>query len=155
MIEIKLAAEKDRQGFENLAAERDKEIRQRRAKNYWGKKFTKLVMEKRLVISLDKGKPSGFLYFTFEFIDYPAAYVELIFVSKKSRRKGSALYLLNRFERLASENGFVNVFSSTNPSNRISLKLHKKLGYKECGFIYGIENRRSKEIFLSKELKKT
>jgi hypothetical protein len=89
---------------------------------YWSRKFDKLVHEKRLILGLIDKKPVGFLHYTLELMDYPAAYVEL-------------------------------VFSSTNPSNEISMKMHSKLGYRKCGFINGIEDPKSREIFFFKNLK--
>lgn len=153
MIEARLASWKDRKAFAGLAAERDAEIKKKERKEYWERKFTKLAKGKRLLLALDRGKPSGFLYFTLEFIDYPAPYIELLFVTKKSRRKGTASRLVRKFEHIASVKGFDKIFSSTNPDNKISLRLHKKLGYKKCGYIDGIETPTSREIFLSKNLK--
>ena len=106
-----------------------------------------------MLIAFIADQPVGFLYFTLDFMDYTAAYIELIFVSSKSRRLGAAKKLLDKAEEIIMKAGYSKVFSSTNPDNKISLKMHKKLGYKRCGFIDGIETPTSKEIFFSKELK--
>ena len=162
-IEIRVAKKSDKKAFVQLALERDAGLLDvsrcyrpyREAignPKYWGHKFDKLVKEKRLMLAYFNKKPVGLLHFTLDFIDYPAAYVELVFVSKKSRKLGIARRLFEEAEKMIAAKGYPKIFSSTNPSNKISLKVHKKMGYKRCGFINGIETPTSKEIFFSKAL---
>lgn len=66
-------------------------------------------------------------------MDYPAAYIELAFVSKKSRRLGVAKELFESAEKIIRKKGYAKIFSSTNHDNKISLNIHKKFGYKRCG----------------------
>ena len=162
-IEIRLAKKSDKNSFVKLALERDAGLHdvnncykpyKKSIGNplYWSHKFDDLIKEKRLILACTNKKPVGLLHFTLNFIDYPVAYVELVFVSKTSRRLGIAKKLFNRAEKMIKTKGYAKIFSSTNPSNRISLEMHKKLGYKRCGSIYGIETPTSREIFVYKNL---
>lgn len=163
-IEVRLAKKSDKKAFVKLALERDSglhdvsscyEVYRKAIGNpiYWGKKFDNLVREKRLLLAFIDRKSMGLLHYTPEFIDYPAAYVELVFVSKASRRLGIAKRLFSEAEKSLKAEGYSKIFSSSNPSNKTSLKMHKKLGYRRCGSIYGIETPTSREIFFSKDLK--
>lgn|SRR3989338_6345486 len=165
-IEVRLAKKSDKKVFVRLALERDSDINELSVRYYppfrnsignpvyWNEKFDKLVASNRLFLACIDKKPVGFVHFALDFIDYPAAYIELIFVSKTSRRLGIAKQLLAKAEKAVSVRGYTKVFSSTNPDNPISLKMHKKLGYKRCGSIYGIETPTSREIFVFKNLQR-
>ena len=163
-IEVRLAQKPDRKAFVNLALERDRGLQDVRScydiyrkaignPSYWNRKFDKLIGEKRLLLAFMDKKPAGLLHFTPNFIDYPAAYVELVFVSKSSRKLGIAARLFKEAEKMIAAKGYQKMFSSTNPSNRISLKMHRRFGYNRCGSIYGIETPTSREIFFFKSLK--
>src|SRR3989338_1593645 len=162
-IDVRLAKKSDKKAFVRLALERDAGMNDvsscykpyRKAignSKYWARKFDKLVKEKRLLLECIDGKVVGLLQFSLDFIHYPAAYVELVFVSKSNRKHGIAKQLFSRAERIIAVKGYSKIFSSTNPSNRISLRMHKKLGYRRCGSIYGIETPSSREIFVFKNL---
>ncbi|MBI4170108.1 MAG: GNAT family N-acetyltransferase [Candidatus Aenigmarchaeota archaeon] len=159
-----MAKKSDKKSFIRLALERDVGLRDvsnsyklyRQAignPKYWATKFDELVKEKRLLLVRIDGKPNGFFYFSLDFIGHPSAYVELVFVSKVNRNLGIARQLFAKVEKIAAAEGYSKIFSSTNPSNRISLNMHRKFGYKRCGSIYGIETPTSREIFFSKTLK--
>ncbi|MFA4820135.1 MAG: GNAT family N-acetyltransferase [Candidatus Aenigmatarchaeota archaeon] len=164
-IEVHLARKPDKRAFVRLALERDAGLQDvsscykpyRKAignPEYWGRKFDKLIKEKRLLLACIDGKLLGLLHFTLDFIDYPAAYVELVFVSKINRNLGIARQLFSEAEKMAAAEGYSKIFSSTNPSNRISLNMHKAFGYRRCGSIYGIETPTSREIFVFKNLQR-
>ncbi len=163
-MQIRLAKKSDKNEFLELALERDAGLNSSSHYyppfrkiigniSYWNHKFADLVASRSLLLAFVDGKPAGFLYFTAAFIDYPAAYVELVFVSKSVRKLGVAKKLFDSVEKIVAKLGHAKIFSSTNPDNAISLKMHRKLGYKKCGLIDGIETPTSREIFLSKSLK--
>lgn len=95
-ITVRIAKTSDKKKFVELALERDKgawtassnlyKPFQKTIGNpkYWENKFNELVKSKRMLIATIGKIPVGFLHFSLEFIDYPTAYIELIFVSKKT-----------------------------------------------------------------------
>ena len=162
---LTIAKKSDKKAFVRLALERDAGLNDvsscympyKKAignPEYWGKKFDELVKGKRLLLACIEGKPVGLLHFTLDFIDYPAAYVELVFVSKANRNLGVARQLFSKAEKMVATKGYSKIFSSTNPSNRTSLNMHKAFGYRRCGSIYGIETPTSREMFVFKNLQR-
>lgn len=115
-IEVRLAKASDKKEFLELALERDADLDLSSHYypsfrkiigngSYWNHKFADLVKSRRLLLSFVDKQPAGFLYFTTAFIDYPAAYIELVFVSKSARKLGVARKMFGKTERIVAKLG--------------------------------------------------
>ena len=106
------------------------------------KKFLRLALERDAGLNL-----SSHYYPPFRKIIGKARYRNRKFDDLVEAKK-----LFAKAEEITASYGHQKIFSSTNPDNIISLKMHKKMGYRRCGFINGIETPTSRELFLSKNL---
>jgi ribosomal protein S18 acetylase RimI-like enzyme len=73
-------------------------------------------------------------------------------VDKKYRRRGFATTLMKAYESQARKRHRRRIFSSVEPGRTASLKLHRKLGYKRCGFIDNLWEDGKRDLFFSKKL---
>lgn len=146
---VRKALAKDIKELVILARERDSGIKKPERRAYWNKKFKDLVKNKRILVADNDGSLSGFMYFSYAFLDYPAIYIELLFVTKSSRRQNVASMLIKSAEKIASKRK-VNLWSSTDHDNVPSIKLHKKLGFKQAGYVKKPFPGEEKELFFCK-----
>jgi ribosomal protein S18 acetylase RimI-like enzyme len=79
-------------------------------------------------------------------------YAVFLMVDKKYRRRGFATTLMKAYESQARKRHRRRIFSSVEPGRTASLKLHRKLGYKRCGFIDNLWEDGKRDLFFSKKL---
>lgn len=115
------------------------------------KYFQEKVKKKEGYVAIENKKIAGILAFTKIFFD-EADYLDEVIVVKKFRNRGIASTLIKKFEENAKKRKSRRIFSSTEPTNKISIKMHKKLDYKRAGYIDDMWKEREKQIIFSKKL---
>lgn len=150
-LQIRYAKEEDKSGFIKLALERKKAINAKQGRIFWINLFNQLSKNKKLLIARNKTEVTGFLYYDY-FLSTKYPYIELIWVSFEHRKEGIARALFEKMEKITLKQKQHKLISSTDFDNYVSLKMHKTLGFKECGYIKNLGKLGEKEIFLYKEL---
>lgn len=135
-------------GFLTLVKERDLLHRKKERMSYWNKKFKELVSTKHLLMTYDKNMAVGFLYYSEDIGPFDGPYIELVYVKKDHRKMGVAKSLFIYLEKISKKKGYKILVSSTETTNKISIKMHKFLKFKQCGYF----NKKPKEIFFCKNL---
>ena len=116
------------------------------------KKYFELqVKNKEIFVAVEKKEIIGILGFSKRFFE-KSDFLEEIIVHEKYRKKGIGKKLMKKFEADAKKRKTRRVFSSIEPKNKMSIKMHKKLGYKKSGHIKHIWKEGQKELILSKKL---
>jgi ribosomal protein S18 acetylase RimI-like enzyme len=106
------------------------------------------IENKECIIVAGKKDVQGVLMYARDFSHY-ANYIEDLAVSKKHRRKGIASTLLARFLEISKKEQPKKqkyVLSSTDVTNKASIKLHSKLGFEKIGKIKALHYGKD-EIF--------
>lgn len=114
------------------------------------KYFIEKIENKEIFVAFEKNFPIGIISFTKGWWR-GADYIDEIVVDEKHRGKGIAKKLVLFFEQDAKKRKARRIFSSTQPSNKISVKMQQKLGYKRCGYVNDMFEEGQKEIIFSKE----
>ncbi len=94
------------------------------------------IKNKTCLIAIEK-EIVGILIYVKAYSHY-ANYIEDLIVSRKIRGKGIARKLIKKFLEISKKETPKNqryALSSTDTSNKISIKMHKNLGFKEIGKI--------------------
>jgi len=115
--------------------------------DYLGKR----LKNDEILVAREDGKAVGFLAFFKEYFSQ-SDYNQFIMVDESYQRKGVATRLMNEFERQANKRGCRRIYSSVEPWNRASIRMHKKLGYARCGYVDHIWNEGIRDLFYSKKL---
>src|SRR3989344_1277170 len=116
----------------------------RRVKNY----FLEKIKNKEIFVVFENDFPIGIISFTKSWWR-GADYIDEIVVDEKGRGKVVAKKLVIVFEQDAKKRKARRIFSSTQSSNRISIKMQQKLRYKNCGYIDDMFEEEQKEIIFS------
>ncbi|MEI2663161.1 GNAT family N-acetyltransferase [Rossellomorea sp. LJF3] len=93
------------------------------------------IREQGCLVVISEGKAMGFLLFNTQFFEN--AFVSLIIISPKERRKGYASSLLKYFEKISPTE---KIFSSTNQSNFEMQKVFQMNGYTPSGMIENLDS---------------
>ena len=120
--------------------------------------FVKKYLDTRLrngeiLVVKENAKTVGVLTFFKEYFQQ-SDYNQFIMVSERYHRRGIATLLMKEFERQAAKRKCRRIYSSVQPWNSASIKMHKKLGYQKCGYIDHIWNEGLRDVFFSKKLAK-
>ena len=105
-------------------------------------------------VAVENGKVVGVLMYTRDFSHY-ANYIEDIAVAKVQRRKGIAKKLLQKFidvSRKETPKKQKYALSSTETSNKVSIKMHLNFGFSEIGRMKG-QHFGKDEIFFAYNLR--
>lgn len=116
------------------------------------KYFQGKVKSKEGFVAIENNKIVGILGFTKRYFK-DSDYLDEVIVDKKYRKKGIASALVKKLELNAKKRKSRRIFSSTESKNKISLKFHKKLGYKKVGYVDHMWKENKKEIIFSKRLR--
>lgn len=119
----------------------------KRVKDY----FTNKIDNKEIFIAVEKNVIVGIISFTKGWWR-GADYIDEVVVDKYYRGKGIAKRLIIILEQDAKKRKVRRIFSSTQPSNKISIKMQQKLKYKKCGYIDNMFEEEKREIIFSKKI---
>jgi len=119
-------------------------------------KIARVYLEERLgrneiLVMDDKMKLAGFLTFSKNYF-LNSDYNQFVMVDGKHRRKGVAASLMMEFEEQARKRKCRRIFSSSEPWNKASIRMHRKLGYARCGYVDNIWAEGKRDLFFSKKL---
>jgi len=73
-----------------------------------------------------------------------------IFVKDKYRRIGLATRLLKKATKIAKEQGFKEIMSDCDVSNKVAISFHLRNGFKKCGYIKNYWDNDSSYFFSKK-----
>lgn len=129
-------------------------------RSIWPEDKEKLVMEyfkekikkKEILVAIDNNKLVGILGYAKFFWD-KIDFIDEVIIDNKYRRKKIAIALIKRLEKESKKRKARRIFSTTEIWNKISIKMHKRLGYKRCGYVDNMWEEGVREIMLSKKIK--
>lgn len=121
-------------------------------------RFVRKYMNERtsngeLLVAEEAGKVVGFLAFKKDYF-HEADYNQIVIVSREHRRKGIATELMKQFELQARSRKRMRIYSSAEPWNKESFRMHKKLGYERCGYLDHIWGEGKRDVFFTKVIGK-
>ena len=119
----------------------------KRVKNYF---FSK-IKAKEVFIAVEDNKIIGILSFTKSWWK-GADYLDEVVVHKNYRGRGIAAKLMLAFEKDAKRRKARRIFSSTQPLNRVSIKLQQKAGFRRCGYVDDMFEEGQRELIFSKKI---
>lgn len=90
------------------------------------------ILEKRCLIVIVDNRVIAFLVWGSL---WNKIHLEDIFVDTNFRRRGLAMALVERAIAIAKKQGYREVMSDCDTSNTVSVKFHKRLGFRQCGTI--------------------
>lgn len=102
-------------------------------------------------VAIDNKKIIGFIGFSKRYFR-DSDYLEWVFVDKNYRGRGIAETLIKKFEQDARRRKSRRIFSTTIKKNKAAMKMHKKLGYQQAGYVWNLWEEGDKEIIFSKKL---
>ena len=108
---------------------------------------------KECFVAIDKNKVVGVMIYSRAY-SHNANYLEEVIVVKKQRRKGIAKALIKKFVIISKKETPKKqkyTLSSTDITNKASIKMHKKCGFKEVGRIKRLHYGKD-EIFFAYKL---
>lgn len=92
------------------------------------------IKEEKCLVVKENNCIAGFLIFDTNFFDY--AFISLIIVSPKARRKGHATSLIKYFVSISPT---IKIFSSTNESNKKMQEVFSVNGFIRSGFVENLD----------------
>jgi len=108
------------------------------------------LQNQEIVIATDDEELIGYLRLEFLWSKYP--YIGLILVHPDYRGKGLGRRLLRFVEEHIKKKGLKLIYSSSQVNENSPQEWHRKMGFKECGIINGINEGNIGELFFVKEL---
>lgn len=112
------------------------------------------IKTKECLVALVDKEVAGILLYTRSYSHY-ANYIDDIVVAKKYRGKGIAKLLLKKYIEISKKSTPTKqkyALSSTNITNKISINLHKSIGFKEIGTLKGLHYGKD-EVFFAYKLR--
>jgi len=94
--------------------------------------FTKFFKSTSFVVELESGEITGFLLGFISPENPEEAYIHLLCVDPKIRRKNIGKMLVEKFIEVAALKGCKKVYLITKPINWNSISFYRKLGFMEC-----------------------
>ena len=115
------------------------------------KALIKRFMEDKLIILAEiGGKPVGYLRIEYFWSIIP--YLGLIVVIDEYRKQGIGTAMINFLGDYLTSKGYKVLYSSSQANEPEPQVWHRKIGFKECGYIAGINEGDIGEIFFRKFL---
>ena len=91
-------------------------------------------------------------YLRFEHLWSVVPYVALIWVVEDQRQQGISRAMLHYLENVLRQQGHTALYSSSQANEPEPQAWHRHVGFKECGFITGINEGGIGEVFFRKNL---
>ena len=114
------------------------------------KSLLNAIKNQKIIVAHCNGKITGYLWFEFLWSYIP--FISLIRVKKSYQRTGTGKKLFVFFEKKMIKMKYDRILSSTEEANEISIKFHKSLGFKKCGYFKLSKWIPNKELFYEKTL---
>ncbi|MBB6638298.1 GNAT family N-acetyltransferase [Cohnella thailandensis] len=108
------------------------------------------LQNQEIVLAKDDEDLIGYLRVEFLWSKFP--YIGLIMVHPDYRGKGLGKGMLQYVEEHLKSKGLRKIYSSSQVNESPPQEWHRKMGFKECGIINGINEGNIGEVFFVKEL---
>ncbi|OUS76111.1 hypothetical protein B1748_14985 [Paenibacillus sp. MY03] len=108
------------------------------------------LKNQEIILAKDDEDLIGYLRLEYLWSKYP--YIGLIMVHPDYRGKGLGKRLLKYVEEHLKSKGLKTIYSSSQVNEADPQEWHRKMGFKECGIINGINEGKIGEVFFVKEL---
>ena len=110
----------------------------------------KAIKNKSLIISSTKSTIIGYLWYEYLWGYIP--FISLIRIHKSYHRKGIGEKMIEFLERKMKKMNVERILSSTEVENKVAIKFHQNLGFKECGYFELSQWEPNRELFFEKLL---
>jgi len=108
------------------------------------------VEQREIIVAERAGRLVGYL--RFEYLWSVVPYIALIWVVEDQRQQGIGRAMLHYLENVLLEQGHTVLYSSSQANEPEPQAWHRHVGFKECGFITGINEGGIGEVFFRKNL---
>ena len=108
------------------------------------------IEDKLIILAEFDGKPVGYLRIEYLWMIIP--YIGLIVVVDRYRKQGIGTAMIQFLGDYLIKNGQKVLYSSSQVNEPEPQAWHRKVGFKECGYIAGINERDIGEVFFRKVL---
>lgn len=108
------------------------------------------IVAGEVFLAEQNGIPVGYLRLEYLWSDVP--YIALIHVLESQRRQGAGRALLSHIEQSLRDDGHKALYSSSQADESEPQAWHRHMGFVECGFIAGLNERGIGEVFFRKML---
>lgn len=146
---IRLAKNSDLKEIKNI----DESLKITINKNEQTQKYNSLkkaIKNKNLIISSTKSTIIGYLWYEYLWGYIP--FISLIRIHKSYHRKGIGEKMIKFLERKMKKMNVERILSSTEVENKVAIKFHQNLGFKECGYFELSQWEPNRELFFEKLL---
>jgi len=108
------------------------------------------VEQREIIVAERAGRLVGYL--RFEYLWSVVPYIALIWVVEDQRQQGIGRALLHYLENVLRQQGHTALYSSSQANEPEPQAWHRHVGFKECGFITGMNEGGIGEVFFRKNL---
>ena len=108
------------------------------------------VEQREIIVAEGVGKLVGYL--RLEYLWSVVPYVALVWVVDNQRQQGIGRAMLRYLENVLCQQGHAVLYSSSQVNEPEPQAWHRHVGFKECGFVAGINEGGIGEIFFRKDL---
>ena len=108
------------------------------------------VEQREIIVAEGAGQLVGYL--RLEYLWSVVPYVALVWVVDNHRQQGIGRAMLRYLENVLRQQGHAALYSSSQVNEPEPQAWHRHVGFKECGFITGINEGGIGEIFFRKDL---
>jgi len=108
------------------------------------------IKNKNLIISSTKSTIIGYLWYEYLWGYIP--FISLIRIHKSYHRKGIGEKMIKFLERKMKKMNVERILSSTEVENKVAIKFHQNIGFKECGYLEVSQREPNRELFFEKLL---
>ncbi|MFX1453356.1 MAG: GNAT family N-acetyltransferase [Promethearchaeota archaeon] len=108
------------------------------------------IEDELIILAEIGGKTVGYLRIEYIWLIIP--YIGLISVIDEYRKQGIGTAMINFLGDFLRKNGFNVLYSSSQVNEPEPQAWHRKIGFEECGYIAGINERGIGEVFFRKNL---
>ena len=110
----------------------------------------KAIKNKSLIISSTKSTIIGYLWYEYLWGYIP--FISLIRIHKSYHRKRIGEKMIKFLERKMKKMNVERILSSTEVENKVAIKFHQNLGFRECGYFELSQWEPNRELFFEKLL---
>ena len=146
---IRLAKNSDLKEIKNI----DESLKITINKNEQTQKYNSLkkaIKNKNLIISSTKSTIIGYLWYEYLWGYIP--FISLIRIHKSYHRKGIGEKMIKFLERKMKKMNVERILSSTEVENKVAIKFHQNLGFRQCGYFELSQWEPNRELFFEKLL---